>query len=140
MSQFDFSEAAPNTDKEVQGIWKTWSNGKHKIELLLARAGGSNTEFRIAAEEETRQYRRGFNDLAQLPPETQDAVNVKIYARHVVRDWKSTDFGGLNKENFSVDGVEYLFTKVPDTLLFVISESNQASNYANYQLERESKN
>lgn len=136
----DFSSAAPNQDTERNGVWRTWSNGTHTVEFLLARAGGSNLAFRTRAEELTRVYRRSGVDLAQLPTPKQDEINRELYADTVVRGWKSSAFGGLNRENFTKENLVHMFTVVPDTLAFAIGEATSAQNYLNETLSGEAGN
>lgn len=136
----DFSTIAPNTQKERDGVWRMWTNGVHSIEFRLARAGGSNTSFRVRAEELTRVYRRSNVDLLMLPTDKQDALNRELYADTIVKGWRSDAFEGLNDENFSRSDLIQLFTLVPETLVFCITEATASSNYANAVLEAEAGN
>ncbi len=136
----DFSAAKSDPTKEQGGIWRTWTNGEHEIEFLLARAGGSNVAFRTRAEELTRVYRASGVDLMRLPTDKQDALNRELYADTVVKGWRSTAFNGLDEKNFNRTDLIDLFMQVPDVLIFCISEATGAANYRHAQMEAEAGN
>lgn len=141
--KLDFSAIAPDTNKELSGVWREWSNGTYDIEFHIKRAGGANNEFKIAFERATRKFRRNGVDLAEIAPEKQDEVMGELYADHIVLGWRSKQpINGvvLDDSNFDRDNLLTLYKQVPSTLAFCITQASSENNYLNAHLELEAGN
>jgi hypothetical protein len=137
MSKPDFSKLASDATAEHNGVWRTWTNGRADIEFLLARAGGSNDEFRIMSEKETRVFRKAGIDMAALPPSKQDEVTRKIYAHTIVKNWRGSGVDGIP---FSPENCIALFEQVHTAFAFCINEATNAQNFESAVLEAEAGN
>jgi hypothetical protein len=126
MSRFGY--LASDSSKELSGVWRTWTNGPHSIDFLLKRAGGANTEFKIAFEEATRTFRRNGVDIFTLAPEKQDEIMRPLYADHVFLNWRGEPVADLE---FTRDNLIELLTEVPAVLYWAIAEAQSDSNYRN---------
>lgn len=136
----DFSAAKTDAGREVNGVWRTWTNGTHEIDFLICRAGGANTAFRVRAEELTRVYRNSGLDMMRLPTDKQDTMNRELYADTIVKGWRSDAFNGLDETNFTRENLIHLMTEVPDVLVFLITEAKEADNYRNVAMKHEAGN
>ena len=95
MGLYDSMKTSPRL--EAEGIWL--DIGETRIKL--ARAGGKNTKFIVAAEKIAREHKRAFD----LMTESQGRkLFSKLFAEMVVLDWLTQDDSGtLDEDGGEVD-------------------------------------
>jgi hypothetical protein len=106
MGLYDSMKTSPRLESE--GIWLDLDHTRIK----LARAGGKNTKFIVAAEKIAREHKRAFDLMGE---EQGRKIFSKLFAEIVVLDWltKAKD-GDLDEdglpfaENEQEDAVRYL--------------------------------
>lgn len=136
---------------ETEGVWVPYQGG---VELLLARAGGSNLKYKRAVEKFARQKKREI-DQGTLTEEDTLPIFRKVYARTVVLGWRTctgkTETGELLYEPTveNIDGHPMafnerncikLFEDLPDFFASVQSDAQDIQNYLAANLEDDAKN
>lgn len=141
MSKSVFEAFGANAKGEVAGIEVEYDIGSGEpCVFRIARAGGSNVPFKVAAEKATRVYRRSGVDLNSLPPAVQDKVTRELYAKHIVLGWSGVYGDDGEPIEFSVAKCIELFTALPDLLQFIINEAVNFQNFRKASVELETGN
>lgn len=85
---------------ETEGIWLQIADNRIK----LARAGGKNTKFIVAAEKIAREHKRALDLMGEAQGRK---LFSKLFAEIVVLDWLvQTDDGTLDEEGVANDDLE----------------------------------
>lgn len=80
-------------ETEVNGIWVAITGG-HKI--CIARAGGSNIQYKTALRSLLRQYAKHNDPKTGYPSHISDEIDAgvkKLVAKYIIKDWKVTSGG-----------------------------------------------
>jgi hypothetical protein len=89
-------------ETEENGVWVAITGG-HKI--CIARAGGSNVQYKTALRALLRQYAKDNHPKTGYAPHISDEIDAgikKLVAKYIIRDWKVTSGGkdiAFNYEN-----------------------------------------
>lgn len=133
-SAFDlYDHFAVAEDKETQGVWVSpISEDENAPKFKLARAGGANRAYTIAAGRAMKPYGPSIQKGAQnLDPATLDLIkglNFKVFIEHSLKDWKNVTMKG-EPVPFSKEAAADLLTKLPELYEKLFSEASEISNF-----------
>lgn len=98
-----FESMATSKDLENKGIWLDLEHSR----ILLARAGGSNVKYNMAAEKLAREHKRVFALDLMTSAKGKQLLHT-LYADTVVLDWLTkTDDGTLDEEGAEITAADY---------------------------------
>lgn len=93
-----YSKMKTSPRLETEGIWLEIDDTRIK----LARAGGKNTKFTVAAEKIAREHKRALDLMGE---ERGRKLFGKLFAEIIVLDWlTATDSGNLDSDGFPLEG------------------------------------
>lgn len=98
MGLYDSMKTSPRL--EAEGIWLDIDHTRIK----LARAGGKNTKFIVAAEKIAREHKRAFDLMGE---EQGRKLFSKLFAEVIVLDWLTRDESGTLDEDGDSVGTEF---------------------------------
>ncbi len=137
---FDMFET--DVDLERGGVtleYGTNSKGE-PMQIVIARAGGSNTQFLKRLEHLTKPYRRLLDAGHTLPKELNDRLQRELYADTIVKDLRGFEERDGTPIPFTKEAVMSLFERLPNLFIDVIGQSQSMSAYRSQQREDEAKN
>lgn len=126
--------------REKNGIWHSFENdeGEEAFALLIARAGGANTDWEKAAEKVGRKI--GGRKAKRLSGRQLRALQRPLYARHVVIGWRGVRDENGNEIPYSPEAAEELLTEFSDLYDEVVVAANDLALYRVQTLEDDAKN
>ena len=145
-------ETSPSV--EIQGVWQDYGKG---VEILLARAGGSNKAFAKRFTELTKPHRRLIQAEA-IDDATAQEILYQVYAETVVKDWKGiTAHDLISTEQIKVDpdilsrtpdeavtptvkNCVALFKALPDLFSDIVAQAGKLAMYRQVVNEDDAKN
>jgi len=93
-----YDKMKTNSRLESEGIWLEIDDTRIK----LARAGGKNTKFLVAAEKVAREHKRALDLMGE---EKGRKIFGKLFAEVIVLDWLTqSDDGNLDEDGVPFDG------------------------------------
>lgn len=93
-----YDKMKTNSRLESEGIWLEIDDTR----IRLARAGGKNTKFLVAAEKVAREHKRALDLMGE---EKGRKIFGKLFAEVIVLDWLTqSDDGNLDEDGVPFDG------------------------------------
>lgn len=130
-----------DTNSEKSGIWLNYgANSKgNDMMILIARAGGGNTNFSKCLEKRTKPIRR------QLQNETVDEkdarqVMLDVYADSIILGWENMEDEHNNDLPFNRTNVLQVMQDLPDLFADIQEQAQKAALFRADILENDSKN
>ena len=135
---------ATDQSTEEKGVWQDYGNG---VEILIARAGGSNKAFAKRFTELTRPHRRMIQAEA-VDDATAKEILYQVYAETVVKDWKGITAEDLDPAAANPnDAVPYtaknavtLFKALPDLFADIVAQAGKLAMFRQVVNEGDAKN
>jgi hypothetical protein len=129
---------------ETQGVWQDYGNG---VEILIARAGGSNKAFARRFTELTKPHRRLIQAEA-VDDKTAQEILYQVYAETVVKDWKGITAEDLDPESTTPNepvactakNAVILFKALPDLFSDIVAQAGKLAMYRQVVNEGDAKN
>ena len=135
-----YKQFATDHDAEVDGAWFSYPQPDGSvIELLLARAGGSNTPYKRDLRRLLRKHTRaGDTPIEQYPPALNDVC--QAIADHILKGWRTRYPDGKTVEKIQDEGgsmvgytaerAKKVLADLPDLRQDVLARS---ADYRNFQ-------
>lgn len=132
------------TDAELERGGVTLEYGTNSkgqpMQIVIARAGGSNTAFLKRLEALTKPYRRMLDAGHTLPKELNDKLQRELYADTVVKDMRGFEERDGTPIPFTKEAVISLFERLPNLFIDVMGQAQSMSAFRSQQREDEAKN
>ena len=130
---------------EIEGVWITYGDG---VELLIARAGGSNGEYKRKIEKFARRHKRDLEQNTLTEVQTLPVFH-KVYSETIVLGWRTLVKGKYVDTVSNADGKPMqfnprncvrLFEKLPDFFKQIQDDATNLEYFKTANLEHEAKN
>lgn len=104
-----------NDNLEQSGVYIDYGPNSKKvpIRILIARAGGSNTDFNKALEKSTRPYRKAIAS-GTLGDGVAEQLYKAAFIAHVIKGWEGVETKDGVELPFTPENVSQLLTDLPD--------------------------
>ena len=113
------------TDKNIEknGVWFDLGDG---MEVLMARAGGSNIEYAMRLKALTKPYQRQM-DMGTLSQEKQAHIFATVMSETIIKGWKGVSDEGVQVD-YSEKAAYDLMIKYPELMndLLELAQSREA--------------
>jgi len=113
-----------NKEKESEGSWVNIGGG---IEVKVKRAGMSNKPFAFEQAKMIKPFSKQLN-LGTIDPDVMRQINAKLFAKHIVEDWRGVVIDGKELP-FSKEKFKELALDMPDFLNEVIIAATELQNF-----------
>lgn len=113
-----------NKQKESEGTFVSIGNG---IEVKVKRAGTANKDFTFAQAKMLRPYSKQIQ-AGTVDPADLTAINIKLFADHVVTDWRGIEVDGKELP-FSKKAFVELSKEMPDFFSEVFNAAYEMQNF-----------
>lgn len=123
---------------ESEGVWYI-TNLAPEAEFRIARAGGNNVAFQMAADKYATKYKK-LLDLNRLPVDTALKAVIDLYAESIILDWRGVkDEDGLELACTFENKVK-IMTDLPDLFKEIQDVAGDMEAYRAYLDDQDSKN
>lgn len=112
-----------NEEKVTEGVWVPFGDA----EIKLKRAGGSNKAFNESYEKAMKPHR--FNMVrGKIDDETIRKININLYAKHIITDWKGIKEDGVEVPFSAEKFIEYA-TEFPEWWTEIVLAATEITNF-----------
>jgi hypothetical protein len=121
---------------EKKGVWIELGdiNEDGKVtKFLIARAGGSNTEFEKAMEKVTKKHLIAYRAKALSPSQMRE-LTIPLYAKYVVMGWENVMCDDQYID-YTPENCERLFRQFGDFFDFIAKEAGEFDLFRQANLE-----
>lgn len=137
---FDMFETDPELERDGVTLEYGINSKGEPIQIVIARAGGSNIAFLKRLEQLTKPYRRLLDAGHSLPKELNDKLQRELYADTVIKDMRGFEERDGTPIPFTKEAVINLFERLPNLFIDVMSQAQALSTFRSEQREAEAKN
>jgi len=110
--------------KEAEGVWANIGPG---VDIKVKRAGASNKEYSFEQSKMLKPLQRQLQ-LGTVDPQVFRNINAKLFAKHIVTDWRGVTEDG-KAVKFSKEKFHEYATKYPEFLLAVMDAATDIQNF-----------
>lgn len=139
-----YSQFQTNSDLEKTGVVVDYGS----FRVLIARAGGSNTDFMRLLTAKTKPHRRAIQ-TETMDPKLGQAIEREVYAEAVVKNWETNVDGewvqGIESPDgglldVTVDNLVFTFENLPDVYYDLKEQANKVALFRKEEIEQDAKN
>ena len=122
---------ATDTLREAEGFWHPVSD---TIQFLMARAGGSNSNFAKSLEVRTRPHRRKI-DNDDMDLDLANKIMIEVFAETVIKDWEGITNEDGEPMPYTKENAVMLLTQLPDLFNELREVAVKQANFRSANLE-----
>lgn len=139
-----YSQFQTDSDLEKTGVVIDYGS----FRVLVARAGGSNTDFMRVLTAKTKPHRRAIQ-TDTMDPKLAQAIEREVFAETVIKDWETEADGGWVRGiespdggllDVTVDNLVRTFENLPDLYTDLKEQANKVALFRKKELEEDAKN
>lgn len=139
-----YSQFQTNDDLEKGGVVIDYGS----FRVLIARAGGANTDFMRVLAAKTKPHRRAIQ-TETMDPNLAQAIEREVYAETVVKNWETMVDGEWKQGIESPDGgllpvtvenIAMTFENLPDLYFDLKEQANKVAIFRRQEMEDDAKN
>ncbi len=130
-----------NPDFENDGVWykATTTEDGREVKFLLARMGGANKRYEIAAENAAKPFRRSIRKDT-IRSEKAREINMSAFVNGCLLDWQNVDDENGEPIEFNKVNASALLKKLPDLYEDLVDIATSREVYAEEGVEEDSGN
>jgi len=139
-----YSQFQTDSDLEKTGVVIDYGS----FRVLVARAGGSNTDFMRVLTAKTKPHRRAIQ-TDTMDPKLAQAIEREVFAETVIKDWETEVDGewvrGIESPDgglldVTVDNLIRTLENLPDLYADLKEQANKVALFRKEELEEDAKN
>lgn len=139
-----YSQFQTNEDLEKSGVVIDYGS----FRVLIARAGGGNTDFMRVLAAKTKPHRRAIQ-TETMDPNLAQSIEKEVYAETVVRNWETLVDGewvqGIESPNGGLldvtkENIQETFENLPDLFYDLKDQANKVAIFRQAEMEADTKN